>query len=71
MAQRADEDEDEVGSPPAQALVDEFESKMRSGSVVPLVEMPDENTPEQNDLIARLRASLPECVAKYPEPVGT
>ena len=24
----------------------------------------DENTPEQNDLIARLRATLPECIAK-------
>ena len=43
---------------------------MRSTSVVPLTMPEDENTPEQNELIARLRATLPDCIAKHPEPQG-
>ncbi len=30
-----------------------------------------ENTPEQNALIARLRATLPACIAKHDNPEGS
>jgi hypothetical protein len=31
----------------------------------------EENTPEQNELIARLRATLPDAIAAHPQPEGS
>ncbi len=48
----------------------DVEDALQTGSNVIMDQPPEENTPEQNALIAKLRATLPGLVAKHANPEG-